>query len=58
MYKWNYKKCFSNLLTAAAVVGVAWYALSYLEIIIKNTAPGPEYSNINFFIIFMEVFAK
>lgn len=59
MYKWNYKKCFNNLLTtAAAVVALAWYAFSYLEIIIKNTAPAPEYSNINFFIIFMEVLTK
>lgn len=58
MYKWNYKKCFSNLLTAAAVVALAWFALSYFEIITKNTAPGPEYSNINLFIIFMEAFAK
>jgi hypothetical protein len=58
MYKRNYKKCFGNLLTAVAVVALAWFTLSYFEIIAKNTAPGPEYSNINLFIIFMEVFTK
>ena len=56
MYKWNYKKCFGNLLTAAAVVALVWLMFSYFEIITKNTAPAPEYSNINFFIIFLEVF--
>lgn len=58
MYKWNYKKCFSNLITAAAVVVGVWFTLSYFEIITKNTAPAPEYSNINFFIIFLEAFTK
>lgn len=58
MYKWNYKKCFGNLLTAAAVVALAWFMFSYFEIIAKNTAPAPEYSNNNLFIIFMEGFAK
>lgn len=58
MYKWNYKKCFCNLITTAAVVMLAWCMFSYLEIIIKNTAPAPEYSNNNLFIIFMEVFAN
>ena len=59
MYKWNYKKCFSNLLTAAAVaVVVTWCLFSYLEIIIKNTAPAPEYTNINLFIIFLEALTK
>ena len=58
MYKWNYKKCFCNLITAAAVVVLAWFTLSYFEILIKNTAPAPEYSNNNFFIIFMEALTK
>lgn len=58
MYKWNYKKCFSNLITAAAVVVLAWFALSYFEILCKNVTPAPEYSNNNLFIIFMEAFIK
>ena len=53
-----YKKIICNIFTAAAVVALAWFALSYFEIITKNTAPGPEYSNINLFIIFLEVFTK
>ncbi len=58
MYKWNYKKCFINLITTAAVVACVWCTLSYFEIIAKNTAPAPEYSSINLFIIFLEVFTK
>lgn len=47
MYKWNYKKCFCNLLTAAAVVALAWFTLSYLEIISKNIFGGATYSDFN-----------
>ena len=36
------------------VVFLLWCAVSYLEIIIKNTASAPEYTNINLFIIFLE----
>jgi hypothetical protein len=53
-----YKKIICNIFTAGAVVALAWFVLSYFEIITKNTAPGPEYSNINLFIIFLEVFTK
>lgn len=58
MYKWNYKKCFSNLLLLAGAVMLVWFMLSYFEILCKNVTPAPEYSNNNFFIIFMEVFTK
>lgn len=58
MYKWNHKKCFCNLLTAAAVVALVWFTLSYFEILCKNVTPAPEYSNNNLFIIFMEVLTK
>ena len=53
-----YKKIICNIFTAAAVVALAWFTLSYFEIITKNTAPAPKYSNINLFIIFLEVFTK
>ena len=30
-----------------AFVFLAWFALSWLDVVIHNTAPGYEYSNIN-----------
>lgn len=47
MYKWNYKKCFSNLITAAAAAVLVWFTLSYFEILYKQTFGGATYSEYN-----------
>jgi hypothetical protein len=58
MYKWNYKKCFSDLLTAAAVVVLAWLVLSWLDVAIHNTRLDYEYSNANLLYLFIKRYLK
>lgn len=58
MYKWNCKKCFSNLLTAAGAVVLAWLLLSWLDVVIHNTAPGYEYSNANLIYLCVKGYLK
>lgn len=41
------KKIIGNILTGAACVALAWLLLSWLDVVIHNTAPGYEYSNTN-----------
>lgn len=50
-YKWNIKTFISNLITLFGVLFVLWAVISYIEIVIKNVAPNPEYFKTNLFIL-------
>ena len=55
-YKIVDKKQFCiGITTIAAILVMSWFALSYGEIFIKNSAPNPQYSSVNFFSIMMDV---
>lgn len=50
-YKWDIKTFISNLITLLGVLFVLWAVISYIEIVIKNVTPNPEYFKSNLFIL-------
>lgn len=48
------KKIVSNMFAGAACAALAWLLLSWLDVVIHNTAPGYEYSNLNLIYLFVK----
>ena len=48
-YTWKPFVLIRNLVIAICLVIIAWFALSYCEVIAKNVNPNPTYNYYNFF---------
>lgn len=50
-------KAIEYIIKAIAIIFFTWILLSYIEVVSKNKAPNPEYSEFNAFILISEVAA-
>ena len=48
-YRWNLKVFFTNLFILIGIIGVVWFGISYIEILVKNLTPNAHYCVINMF---------
>lgn len=53
-YKWNVKKFIINMLALLGAIVMIWAILSYIEIVIKNVGPNPDYLPFNLFTLLVE----
>lgn len=56
-YRLNLKTLFTNLTTAASVLLVLWFIISYIEVCIKNTGSA-DYSDLNALVLLVQWFGK
>jgi len=48
-YTWNPLILIKNLVILVCLVIIAWFTISYCEVLIKNVNPNPQYNTWNFF---------
>ena len=49
-YTWNPFILIRNMVILVCLVIIAWFTVSYCEVLIKNVNPNPQYTEWNFFI--------